>query len=77
MTSPFRTFLLTACVAICCASKNLRGPGDIPQTKIVGGTDASLNDFPFFVNLGGCGGSLIWEDSKYLRQGLSFLLLLP
>ena len=38
---------------------------EVPVTRIVGGTSASWSDFPFFVDLNGCGGSLIWEDSKF------------
>jgi len=36
---------------------------EAPQSRIVGGTAANWQtDFPFFVNLDGCGGSLIWPD---------------
>lgn len=38
------------------ASRNLRA-------RIVGGSPASLTDFPFFVDLDGCGGSLIYEGT--------------
>ena len=34
----------------------------LSTNKIVGGSDASLNNYPFFVDLNGCGGSLIHED---------------
>lgn len=32
------------------------------QKRIVGGSDASENEYPFFVSWGGCGASLIHED---------------
>jgi secreted trypsin-like serine protease len=32
------------------------------MTRIVGGAEVETNEFPFFVNLGGCGGSLIHND---------------
>lgn len=30
--------------------------------KIVGGDDAAVGDYPFFVHGDGCGASLIWKD---------------
>jgi hypothetical protein len=32
------------------------------QSRIVGGTAADAEAFQYSVYLGGCGGSLIWED---------------
>lgn len=32
---------------------------NIAQSRIVGGTTAQIDEFPFFVNWGGCGASLI------------------
>lgn len=32
------------------------------QSRIIGGKDASAGEYPFFVEWGGCGGSLIHED---------------
>lgn len=65
MTKLALSFIVVASLAVRSTGKGLRGPEDTPQTKIVGGTTASLSDFPFFVDLDGCGGSLIWEDSKF------------
>jgi hypothetical protein len=34
-----------------------------PSTRVVGGTEVKDSDeFPFFVNLGGCSGSLVHGD---------------
>ena len=32
------------------------------STRIVGGDDANENDYPYFVQMGGCGGSLVASD---------------
>ena len=32
------------------------------QSRIVGGTAADARDFQYSVYIGGCGGSLIWDD---------------
>jgi trypsin len=32
------------------------------ESRIVGGTNAAPNAYPYFVSGNGCGGSLIWED---------------
>lgn len=35
---------------------------NIAQSRIVGGTTAQIDEFPFFVNWGGCGASLIGKE---------------
>lgn len=42
------------------SAKGIRGP-EI-EARIVGGTSTSFSKYPFFVDLNGCGASLIWED---------------
>lgn len=32
------------------------------ETRIIGGEDASIGKYPFFVQGSGCGASLIWKD---------------
>jgi len=60
------TFYLSAVVAassaILSSCRGIRGPNG----RIVGGTVADIKAFPFFVDLDGCGGSLIWEDGRLI-----------
>ena len=41
---------------------NLKGTRDLQVPYIVGGEDANLSEYPYFVQLSGCGGTLIHED---------------
>jgi trypsin len=44
-------------------SNSLDVPVPVPvESRIVGGTDAAPDSYPFFVQGNGCGGSLIWDD---------------
>jgi hypothetical protein len=47
-------------------ARRLLGQRDLPhlpfQSRIVGGTAADAGTFEYSVYIGGCGGSLIWED---------------
>lgn len=48
--------LMTASVA-----KSFPGPEDAAQ-RIVGGDQSTVGDFPYFVEMGGCGGALVAPD---------------
>jgi hypothetical protein len=45
------------------ADRSMTEQEHTPLTRIIGGDQVTSEDeFPFFVNLGGCGGSLIHPD---------------
>jgi hypothetical protein len=58
--------IIAASVLQVTLAKSLRGldtkERGLQSTRIVGGEGSSSDEFPFFVDLDGCGASLIWED---------------
>jgi len=56
-----KTVLLSLLAASSVSARNLRAP-EIPTPEIVGGDQAAVGDYPYFVHMGGCGGALIAPD---------------
>lgn len=58
-----KTVLLSLLAASSVSARNLRAPApDIPTPEIVGGDQAEVGDYPYFVQMGDCGGALIAPD---------------
>eukprot|EP00980_Cylindrotheca_fusiformis_P016947 scaffold5159_cov112-Cylindrotheca_fusiformis.AAC.1 len=54
-------FAISAFLIVACQFRPVLSDRNI-EPRIVGGSDAVPGEFPFFVQWGGCGGSLIHED---------------
>ena len=84
-SSTHTTTTVLLLLTICCQFASLVTADDEPESRVVGGSNADLNEYPFFTSWGSsCGATLIHDDilltaahvsyEKYVDSFLSALM---